>query len=106
MELPLTLQLKPSRAFLALLISGHTLAGVAVFLLPLPVWGRVLAVLGLGVLLLRSWSRATRQVQSVTLRSDGKLSFLLADGQVREATVAAATVVLPYLVIMHSDSKV
>lgn len=101
MQLPQTLQLKPSRCFLMLLAGGHALAGVAVLLAPLPWFARLGLIACLGLLLLRSGRHAARKVSVLILGSDGKLAACLVDGTEITAHVLPATIVWPWLVIVR-----
>ncbi|MDE2598570.1 MAG: hypothetical protein KGL40_02990 [Rhodocyclaceae bacterium] len=101
MQLPLRLQLKPSRSFLVFLAGGHILAGVAVCLLPLPPFMRAGLVTLLGLLFLRQWHACSRNLPGLLLRRDGKLELIAADGKPTMAEVGDDTVVWPWLVVLH-----
>jgi hypothetical protein len=105
MKLPLTLQLKPSRIYLIVLMSGHALAGVAVCLLgwPWPACAAVLLLLALS--LLRVWRQASSAAYAIQLRSDGKLELLRADASSVQAEIAGDSLVLPWLVVLHLHSE-
>jgi len=108
MELPLRLQLKPSRSFLMFLASGHILAGVAVCLFPFPTLLRAGLLLILLVLLIRQWHVASRRLPELLLRRDGKVEVLRSAEDALVATVGADTVVWPCLVVLHlqGDAKI
>lgn len=102
MELPLRLQLKPSRCYFMFLASGHILAGVAVCFLPLPLalplrGGLLLA---LGLLMLKRWHAVSRRLPELLLRADGRLE-IGAPGAAVLADVGTDTLVWPGLVILH-----
>jgi len=107
MQLPLTLQLKPSRIYLIVLASGHTLAGVAVCLLGWPWLICTALVLLLVLLLQRSWRQVLNGPSAVLLRADGKLDLLMPDASSALVEVATDSLVLPWLVIvhLHGESK-
>lgn len=101
MQLPLTLQLKPSRLYFAFLASGHALAGMAVCLLRLPGPWRAGLLLLLGLSLLRYWSLRRLPWRAITLRGDGRVELLPIQGAGRIAQIEGDSVVWPWLVVMH-----
>ncbi len=105
MQLPLRLQLKPSRSFLLFLASGHILAGVAVCRLPLPGLVRAGLVALLGLFLLRQWHAASRRLPMLLLRRDGKLEVVNDGSEPLVAEAGADTVVWPWLVVLHLRSE-
>lgn len=101
MELPLRLQLQPSRYYLVFLASGHILAGVAVCLLPVPMLLRVGGLALLVLLFVRQWYACSRRLPGLLLRRDGKLE-LLCDGDAPVvADIEGDTLVWPWLVVLH-----
>lgn len=101
MQLPLRLQLKPSRCYFLFLASGHILAGVAVCLLPWPLFARMLVVMALGVQMGWLWRTAMRQLPALLLRQDGKVEVALNATDAILAEVGPDTVVWPWLVVLH-----
>ena len=101
MELPLRLQLQPSRCYLVFLASGHILTGVAVCLLPLPPLMRVGLVALLGLLFVRQWRAGSRNLPGLLLRRDSQLELIEAGGDATVAEVGDDTVVWPWLVVLH-----
>jgi hypothetical protein len=105
MQLSLRLQLKPSRSYFVFLASGHTLAGVAVCLLPLAGLLRGGMVLLLALLLLRTWSSVSRGLPGLLLRHDGKLEWHASGREPVLAEVGSETVAWPWLVILHLQTE-
>ena len=101
MELPLRLQLQPSRSLLVFLAGGHILAGVAVCLLPLPALMRTGLVVLLGLLFLRQWHACSRNLPALLLRRDSQLELIAADGEPVVVEVGDDTVAWPWLVVLH-----
>jgi hypothetical protein len=100
MRLPLRLQLKASRSYLAFLAGGHILAGVAVCFFPGPGLLRASLLLLLGLLLMRLWHSASRRLPALLLRADGGVE-VRDGGEAQLAQVGKDTVVWPWLVILH-----
>ena len=105
MELPLRLQLKPSRSYLMFLAGGHILAGVAVCLLPVPNLLRLGLVLLLGLLLLRQWHAVSRDLPSLLLRRDGKVEVQNGAAAPVSSAVGANTITWSCLVVLHLRSE-
>ena len=101
MQLPLRLQLKPSRSYFVFLASGHILAGVAVCLLPVPGMLRAGILLLLALLLLRIWNATSRYLPSLLLRRDGKLELQTYGGEPVSADVSNETLIWAWLVVLH-----
>ena len=101
MQLPLRLQLKPSRSYFVFLASGHILAGVAVCLLPLPGLLRLGLVALLGLLLLRQWHSVSRVLPSLLLRRDGKVELQNGTAAPVLSGVGKSTVIWSWLVVLH-----
>ncbi|HWU83965.1 MAG TPA: protein YgfX [Rhodocyclaceae bacterium] len=107
MELPLRLQLRPSRSCFLLLTGGHILAGVAVCLLPLPPLAKAALLLALVVLGWRAWRTLAQRVPILLLRADGKVELLqrVVGPELAEiaevAEVGDDTLVWPWLVVLH-----
>ena len=101
MQLPLRLQLKPSRSCFVFLASGHILAGVAVCFLPFAGLIRAGSVLLLALLLLRTWNSVSRGLPDLLLRRDGKLEWQVSGGNPVLAEIGGETLIWPWLVVLH-----
>jgi hypothetical protein len=101
MQLPLRLQLRPSRCFFAFLAGGHILAGVAVCLLPLPMLLRAGGLVLLGLLFIRQWHACARHLPGLLLRRDGRLELMSGGAPPVVADIEGDTLVWPWLVVLH-----
>ena len=104
MQLPLRLQLKASRFHCIFLASGHSLAGMAVCLLGVPVSVKLILLACISLLFLRFWHLASRQLPQFLLQADGKL-VLIQDGcEPSTFEVGPDTLVWPWVVVLHLQS--
>jgi toxin CptA len=96
--LTLSLSIDPSPWLRLALLGVHLLAGVAVLLADLAVWGQVLLLLTIAVsLLLHLRRQATHEIRC---EPDGSLQIRIAS-EWRAATLLPASVVMPWLVVLH-----
>ena len=103
--MPLRLQLKPSRSFLLFLAGGHVLAGVAVCLLPLAFFAKLLLLAALALLGGRLWQCGSHDLPTLLLRDDGKLEFLKEGAEPIVGAVGVDTLVWPWLIVLHAASE-
>jgi len=89
MQLPLTLQLHPSRRLALLLIAAHGATLAAVALIDLPIWFKSLLMIGIVLSLVIALVKihGPRQIIRLTLRSDG----LLEVGRLNEQSEQSST---------------
>ena len=101
MQLPLSLELRPSRTLLGLLLAMHIVALAASALATLALGLHALLAIALlysAATSLRALS-GPRRVRTLLLRGDGRLDWVRQSGAHGEAAVDAQSTVLPWLVI-------
>lgn len=107
MQLPMTMELRPSVSLAAVLLLGHGLALVGVLPCNLPLIAKGLLILLLVLscthgVVRHAWHRNCPG--ALTLRRDGRMELVWSDGRAFELDVDSRTMVHPWLIVLRLRS--
>jgi hypothetical protein len=99
-RLPVTLEVRRSRALALVVLAGHGLAAAGIAPIDLPLAGKLLLWLALGASLLKTWPVCP--AIGLRLGADGLLALIRTDGSSTECRVEPATTVFPWLIVLRA----